>query len=232
VKQVAEKESKSPVGKPARKRYREQLDEVRAKLLKMGEISLETVQDARQLLLTRSTELMDAIGEKSETIDRMEFELEKRIVDIMALQQPMAGDLRALTASLRIINDIDRVSDLAHNIVKIVRDVGDKPWYKPLIDLPRMAETSEEMLKICLEAYRTGVVEPLEKLGDMDNVVDELDHQIRRESVTYMISDPSVIKQASQIAFIARYLERIADHITSIGARIIYIYTGERRKLN
>jgi len=212
--------------------YREQLEDVKVGLLKMGEAALETVRDARELMKTRSPELMREMEKKCERIDRMEFKLEKKIVDIMALQQPMAGDLRALTASLRILSDLDRISDQAGNITGIIRKVGDEPWFKPLIDLPRMAKVSEEMLRMCLDAYRTGKIEPLEKLNEMDNVVDALDEQIRRESVTYMLANPKIIQQASELSFAARYLERIADHTTSLGSRIIYIYTGERRKLN
>ena len=221
-----------PAGKPARKKYREQLDEVKAELLEMGELALETINIANETLFSRSTEQIQEVKDISDRIDTMEFELEKRIVYIMALQQPMAGDLRALTASLRIINDLDRVSDLANNIAKIVREVGDEPWFKPLIDLPRMAEVSQNMLRMCLDAYMTGKIEGLNKLGKMDNIVDDLDNQIRSESVTYMIENPSIIPQASKMSFMARYLERIADHVTNVGSRIIYIYTGERKKLN
>ena len=197
----------------------------------MGELSKESAKNAIKALVQRDTELASRILKDNSVIDELEFDIENRCMKLLALQQPMAVDLRTIGTCMKIITDFDRISDLAGDIAVIVRRIADEPHAKPLIDVPRMSEISQGMISDCLTAFSSGDIEILEDFSERDDVIDALFDQIRRELMMIMIENPKCIANASHLLFVALHLERIGDHACNIASRIIYMVTGEKRKL-
>lgn len=214
-----------------REDYAHELGELKEDLLKMGELAKNSADDAISSLVNRDVELASRVIEGGSEIDSLEFDIEKRCMELIALQQPMAIDLRTIGTCLKIITDLDRVSDLAADIAEIVKKIANEPLVKPLIDIPRMSKIAQSMLEDCLEAFSSYEIERLEDLSSRDDEVDSLFDQIRRELITFMIEDPRTIKNAGNLLFVALHLERIADHACNIGSRIVYMVTGKRVKM-
>jgi len=214
-----------------RLRYREQLKHLADLVTKMGEMAVEAVRDSVESLKKQDVELAEKVLEKNKEIDELELEIEKICMNLLALQQPMADDLRFIATSLKIITDLDRISDLSGNIAEITKKTAGKPFFKPLIDIPRMSEISQGMIKKAMDAFITRKVDNLEKLSEEDDLIDALFDQIFRELITLVIEKPSGISDAANLLFVARYLERIADHSCNLASRIIYMVTGKRVKI-
>jgi len=198
----------------------------------MGNLATNLVKLAVGSLVNKDGKLADSVINDADKIDEMELRIEKMCMQLIALQQPVGKDLRVIGSIMRIIGDFDRISDLAANIAKITKKTLDKPYVKPLIDIPRMCEISQKMIRCTLEALKElKVLECIEGLSETDNEVDALFEQVYRELITLMIENPRIISDATYLLLVARYLERIADHACNIGGRIIYMVTGERRKI-
>ena len=214
-----------------RKEYIEDLEKLKGDVQRMGELSKESAKNAIKALVRRDTELASRIIKENVTIDELEFDIENRCMKLIALQQPMAVDLRTIGTCVKIITDFDRISDLAGDVAVIVQRIADEPHAKPLIDIPRMSEISQGMIADCLKAFSTGDIKILEDFSERDDVIDALFDQIRRELMMIMIENPRCIANASHLLFVALHLERIGDHACNIASRIIYMVTGEKRKL-
>ena len=211
-----------------RQNFDQDLETLRQDLVRMGEIVQVSIKDAVEALAKRDKDLARRVMEGDDVIDRMQVEIEDRCISLIARQQPVATDLRILGTGLKITTDLERIGDHAFDIAKIVLLIGDEPLIKPLVDIPRMAEISQQMLKDSLQAYLKLDIELAEQVCRADDRVDELYHQVFRELLTYMLEDAKKIKQATQLIFVARYLERIADHSTNVAEWVIYLATGER----
>ena len=211
-----------------RQNFDQDLETLRQDLVRMGEIVQVSIKDAVDALAKRDKELARRVMEGDDVIDRMQVEIEDRCISLIARQQPVATDLRILGTGLKITTDLERIGDHAFDIAKIVLLIGDEPLIKPLVDIPRMAEISQQMLKDSLQAYLKLDIELAEQVCRADDMVDKLYHQVFRELLTYMLEDAKKIKQATQLIFVARYLERIADHSTNVAEWVIYLATGER----
>jgi len=216
---------------PLRKEYTANLEKLKVDVQKMGELAKDSARNAITALVQRDRVLATRIIKENVTIDDLEFDIEKRCMKLIALQQPMAVDLRTIGTCMKIITDFDRISDLAGDIAEIVVRIADDPHVKPLIDIPRMSEISQGMLSDCLEAFSTGEIKMLEDFSERDNEIDALFDQVRRELLTLTIEKPRFIANASHLNFVALHLERIGDHACNIASRIIYMVTGKRRKL-
>lgn len=214
-----------------RKEYIEELKKLKADVQRMGELAKEAENNAIKALVQRDAELASKIIKENATIDNLEFNIENMCMKLIALQQPMASDLRTIGTCMKIITDFDRISDLAGDIAEIVLKIANEPFVKPLIDIPRMAEISQKMLSDCLKAFSSGEIAELSDFSERDDIVDGLVDQIRRELITIMIENPRSIRNASHLLFVALHLERIADHACNIASRIIYMVTGEKKKL-
>ncbi|RJS74256.1 phosphate transport system regulatory protein PhoU [Methanophagales archaeon] len=214
-----------------RKEYIEDLEKLMGDVLRMGELAKGSAKNSIKALVQRDTELASRIIRDNGTIDELEFDIENRCMRLLALQQPMASDLRTIGTCMKIITDFDRISDLAGDIAEIVRRIADEPFAKPLIDVPRMSEISQGMISDCLKAFSTGDIKLLEDFSERDDVIDALFDQVRRELMMIMIENPRCIANASHLLFVALHLERIGDHACNIASRIIYMVTGEKRKL-
>ena len=214
-----------------RKEYVEDLEKLKEEVLRMGELAKESAKNAIKALVRRDTELASKILKENAVIDELEFDIENRCMKLIALQQPMAVDLRTIGTCMKVITDFDRISDLAGDIAEIVIRIADEPLAKPLIDIPRMSEISQGMISDCLKAFSSGDIKILENFSERDDVIDALFDQIRRELMMIMIEKPRGIANASHLLFVALHLERIGDHACNIASRIIYMVTGEKRKL-
>ena len=213
-----------------RQNFDQDLETLRQDLVRMGEIVQVSIKDAVDALAKRDKDLARRVMEGDDVIDRMQVEIEDRCISLIARQQPVATDLRILGTGLKITTDLERIGDHAFDIAKIVLLIGDEPLIKPLVDIPRMAEISQQMLKDSLQAYLKLDIGLAEKVCNDDDMVDQLYHQVFRELLTYMLADPAKINQATQLIFVARYLERIADHSTNVAEWVIYLVTGERMR--
>ena len=211
-----------------RQNFDQDLESLRQDLVRMGEIVQVAIKDAVDALAKRDKDLARTVMDGDDIIDRMQVEIEDRCISLIARQQPVATDLRILGTGLKITTDLERIGDHAFDIAKIVLLIGDEPLIKPLVDIPRMAEIAQKMLKDSLQAYLKLDIELAEQVCRADDRVDELYHQVFRELLTYMLEDTKKINQATQLIFVARYLERIADHSTNVAEWVIYLATGER----
>ena len=214
-----------------RKEYIEDLEKLKGDVQRMGELAKESAKNSIKALVQRDAELASKIIKDNGTIDKLEFDIENRCMKLLALQQPMAVDLRTIGTCMKIITDFDRISDLAGDIAEIVIRIADEPHAKPLIDVPRMSEISQGMISDCLTAFSSGNVKILEDFSERDDVIDALFDQVRRELMMIMIENPRCIANASHLLFVGLHLERIGDHACNIASRIIYMVTGEKRKL-
>lgn len=211
-----------------RQSYDNELEALRNDLINMGQQVSKAIQDAVESLAAQDVVLARSVMEGDDIIDRMEVEIEDKCMMLIARQQPLAKDLRVIGTGLKITTDLERIGDHAYDIAEISLGLADKKLIKPLVDIPRMALMAQKMLADSLEAYVTLDITLAEQVCLDDDKVDDLYDQMLRELLTYMMEDPSNIGQATKLIFVARYLERIADHATNIAEWLIYLVTGQR----
>jgi len=212
--------------------YQNALDGLEKEILKMGSLVEEQINLSVASLAKQDLKLAQKVVDQDDIIDVLELEIEEKILKLIATQQPMAKDLRRIAAGFKIITDLERIGDNAVDIAKTTLRIGEEPLIKPLIDIPRMAEITQNMLKEALDSYINEDIELAESLAAKDDIVDSLHAQIIRELLTYMLENPKNIKQGTHLMFVSRYLERIADHATNLGENVIYLVTAERKDLN
>lgn len=208
------------------------LQELENSILKMGSLVEEAIARAVDSLVRQNTELARAVIEGDDRIDALQLDIEDRCLRLIALQQPLARDLRFIGTALKIVTDLERIADHAADIAQVALRLSGEPYIKPLIDIPRMAELSRSMLRDSLTAYVQEDVDLACSLADRDSQVDSLYNQVFRELLVFMMEDPSTIPQATRLLMVAQYLERVADHVTNLGECLIYMVTGERKDLN
>lgn len=216
------------MNKSVRQQYQHELESLREEILLMGNKVEKAVGDAIVALQRQDEVMARRIMAGDDEIDAMESGLEDRCMVLIARQQPLAGDLRVIATGLKIVTDLERVGDHAFDISKITLTLIGQPLIKPLVDIPRMADCARRMVKDSLRAYLELDTRLAGEVCDADDEVDAIYQQIFRELVTYMMQDSKNITQAAQLLFVARYLERIADHATNIAEWVIYLATGQR----
>ena len=182
-------------------------------------------------LKRRDLEASRQVVQEDDYIDQKRFEIEDRCVDLIATQQPMARDLRAIIALLHIVVELERMGDYAEGIAKISLMMGDTPPLKPLIDIPRMAEKATAMLRDSMDSLITRDVVKAHQVCQDDDHVDELYDQVYRELLLFMIQDPHTIQRATYLLWVAHDLERIADRATNIAERVIFLVTGKMTEI-
>ena len=201
-------------------------------LLELGSMVEQAVVRAVDALKRRDIGLSQQIVEEDDIIDRKRFELEERCVDLIATQQPLAGDLRILIAVLHIAVELERMGDYGEGIAKISLMMGDQPTIKPLIDIPRMADMATAMLRRSLDALVNRDVDLALQICNDDDEIDALYDQVYRELLVFMIQDPKTIQRATYLLWIAHDLERVADRATNIAERVIFLVTGRLMEIN
>jgi len=203
--------------------FQKELEELKKNLLKMAALVEEAIRDAVQSLVQGDAALAQKTFDGEDRINSMENTIDEMCLKLLALRQPMAVDLRFITAAMKIITDLERMGDQAVNIAERAISLMEEPQLKPYIDLPRMAEIVQSMVKDALKAFVSRDSKLARKVCERDDVVDGLNNQVFRELLTYMISDPKTITRAVHLIIISRCLERIADHATNIGEDVIFM---------
>lgn len=212
----------------ARRSFDEELKELKEEMLTMGSYVEEAIHNAVRALAEQDLELAAKVDSDDERIDEYEVRIEEKCIRLIALQQPVAKDLRTIGMITKIITDLERIADNACNIARIATKIGNQPLVKPLIDIPRMADLASLMVHQSLNAFINQDIDLARQTAMRDEEVDLLNEQVFRELLTFMMSDPTTINQSTYLLFVGRYLERIADHATNICERVIYMATGER----
>ena len=185
----------------------------------------KSIEALKERDITASQKVVD----DDDVIDEAQQAIEDRCIDLIALEAPMAGDLRVLIAAMMVANELERMGDYAEGIAKISLSMGNLPPLKPLIDIPRMADKSVEMLRRSTQAFVNRDVESATAVLLADDEVDDIYEQVYRELLTYMMADPSTIQRATYLLWVAHDLERVADRTTNIAERVIYLVTGETK---
>ena len=206
--------------------FQEELEQLKTRLLEMGGLAEERVRSAVRALVERDSALVDRVLAGDGPINQLHIEIDSRCFKLLALHQPMAVDLRAIVSAVKINTDLERVGDLAINIAEAVRRYTRHPPVKELIDIPRMADIAQRMLRNALDAYvRRDTVLAQEVLNE-DDALDGLKTQVFRELLTYMLQNTSTIEPALDLILISRHLERIGDHATNIAEDVIFMVSA------
>lgn len=203
--------------------FDQRLGALRKNLIHMASIVETAIANAVKSLIERDSELAHLVVHNDEQVDALELEIDKQCIDLLALQQPLAIDLRFITSAIKITNNLERMGDLSSNIAERVIPLNQEPQLKPLIDIPRMATITQTMVKDSIDAFVNRDTELARLVYERDSTVDALNDQIFRELLTYMMQDPVNITRAVHLMLISRHLERIADHSTNIAEEVVYI---------
>jgi len=204
--------------------------DLRDNLINMSKLVRNSLEQSIQSLVNKDQQLAQQVIDNDEKVDRMELDIEEQCLQLIALKHPVSKKLRVITCAMKAISDLERVGDRASNIAGASQYLSSKPMVKPLIDIPRMAEITQSMLRDSLDAYLRGDVNLAKSTWKKDKLVDQLNQQIFRELLTYMLEDPHTISRAIHLIFISDNLERIGDHAGNLAERVVYIVDGERIK--
>jgi len=204
-----------------------ELRQVNEKLLLMAGLAEAMIHKAIKSLLERDESLFEQVNTDEKKVNLLEIEIDDICHKLLALKQPMATDLRFITSAMRIDTELERISDLAINITEGVARLIKQPQLKPYIDIPRLADLVQKMVRDSLDSFIKLNVNLARSVLTRDDQIDDLCDQIFRELLTFMISDPSTIPRALQLVLVSRHLERIGDHSTNIAENVIYLVQGK-----
>src|SRR5512137_1662188 len=225
----------TPAGQPGQpgetvhisRRYDQDLERLRERILAMGGNLVGMIKETMRALVERDSEAAKRMIEYDHEINRQEVAIDELSLNIIALRQPAARDLRFITLALKVSTDLERIGDTCVNIAERSLELNKEPQLKPYIDLPKMAEAAEGMIVDALEAFLRGDVDLAGEVTRRDEIVDKLNVQVFRELLSFMIEDPRTISRATRLLFIAKYLERIGDHATNIAEMVIFMVKGK-----
>ena len=214
-----------------RKTFENEIKQVKDDVLMLGSMVEQALVDAVEALKKRDIKAAEKIFQGDRDINKKRFDIENKLMVLIATQQPMAHDLRLLASTMEIISELERMGDYAKGIANINIRMGDASLLKPLIDIPRMAQKGADMLHRSLTAFVNEDVEAAQKIPIEDDEVDALYNQIYRELMTFIIQDPKNIERANWLLWVAHNLERFADRVTNICERTVFIATGEMSEI-
>ncbi len=203
------------------------LEQLKTRLLEMGGLAEDRVRTSVDALVRRDAELVERVLAGDGPINQLHIEIDNRCFKLLALHQPMAVDLRAIVSAVKINTDLERVGDLAINIVEAVLRYMRHPPVKELIDLPRMATIAQGMLRDSLDAYVRRDTVLARAVIDQDDALDALKTQVFRDLLTYMLQDPTTIQPSLDLILISRHLERIGDHATNVAEDVIFMVSAK-----
>ncbi|MDP4127565.1 MAG: phosphate signaling complex protein PhoU [Bacillota bacterium] len=215
----------------ARNLFEKELDDLHADMIKMGSLVEESIEKVIIALKKQDAELAEKIFKDDDLIDDLEDKIEKRCLNLIARQQPLAKDLRTISAALKIITDMERIADHSSDIAEITIKMAHEKYIKPLIDIPKMAVLAKQMVNKSIDAYVKQDVDLAKSVCGSDDEVDDLFSKIKLELINIMKNNPDAVEQAVNLMFIAKYLERMADHATNISEWIVYNVIGEHDHL-
>jgi phosphate transport system protein len=217
---------------PIRSEYTQELQNLRGAVVAMSSMVDKAISRSIDALLRQDVRTAEEVIAADQSVNRQRWAIEEDAIRIIATQGPMAGDLRTIAAAIHIVTDLERMGDHAAGIAQIVVDTASEPLLKPLVDIPRMAEIARAMLIDAVTAYIEGDAGAARRIALRDDEVDHLYEQVYRELLTYMMADPSTINRATHLLWVAHNLERIADRVTNICERVVFVDTGELTEIN
>lgn len=215
-----------------RNQYEQELEELKENIIKLGSMVDAIIHDAVVSLKNLDAALAQSVIDRDRGVDDLACTIEMACLRLIALQQPMAVDLRTIATALKIQIDLERMSDLAVDIARVTIYSKGEPHVKPLIDIPRMSDMTREMLGSAIRAFHDSDSDLAYATAEADDLVDGLYDQVRRELLTYLVEDPKKLTNISHLLFVSKYLERIGDHAVNICESVIYMVTGDRVHLN
>jgi phosphate transport system protein len=207
--------------------YEKELQEIKDGLIYQGALTEKAIQLAMRSLSERNSEIAKRVIKDDEEIDKLDTDLEERCIKILALRQPTAIDLRFITTAIKITGHLERIGDMAVNIAEKALQLNDEPQLKPYIDLPRMTDLVSGMIKDSLDSFIRNDLAMAERVRRTEQVIDDLNEQIFRELLTFMMEDSKSIHRGLLIMQVSKNMERIADHAKGIADMVTYMVTGE-----
>jgi phosphate transport system protein len=207
--------------------FHEELEALKQTLLAMGGLVEDQIQRVMQALLEHDDALAREVVERDRQVNAYDVEVDEQCVQLLALHQPAARDLRFITTALKIVTDLERIGDQAVNIAQRAIELNREPQLKPYIDLPRMATLAQGMVKGSLDAFVTQDTALARRVCSEDSQVDALKEQVFRELLTFMMEDARTVPRAIRLILISRFLERVADHATNIAEMVVYLVDGK-----
>ena len=210
-----------------RETYKKKLEEIQDDILFMGSMVEKAILRSMEALKERDLVKAQQIIDEDKNINKKRFDIEEKCIQLIATQQPMAGDLRIIISVLSVISELERIGDHAEGTAKVALLIGNEPPLKPLIDLPRMADKTADMLRRSMDAFIHHDIEAAKQIATEDDDIDNLYDQVFRELLTFMSEDPKTITRATRLIWVAHNLERSADRVTNICERIMFVVTGK-----
>jgi phosphate transport system protein len=211
--------------------FERHLHALQDEVLVLGSMVEKAIYRSMEALKNRDLELAKQVIADDSEIDRTRYDIEEKCVELIVTQQPVASDLRVIVAVLNIIVDLERIGDHAEGIAKIAVMIGNEPPLKPLIDLPRMAQKTGDMLRRSLDAFINRDAETARQISKEDDEIDALYDQVFRELFTFMAEDSKTITRATRLIWVAHNLERSADRVTNICERVVFVVTGKMEEI-
>jgi phosphate transport system protein len=203
------------------------LADLKDRVLRMGSLVEDAIRKSVRALVERDRDLALAVIDGDSIINTHDVEIEEECIRLLAIWQPTGSNLRFITTAIKIITDLERMGDLAVDICERTIELMDEPQLKPYIDIPRMAEASQKMLRDSLDAFVERDADLAVKVCAADDLVDNLNQQIFNELLVYMLQDPKNIARAVRLTYVAKYLERVGDHATNIAEMVVYMVKGK-----
>ena len=207
--------------------FEEEFDRIKSKILMMGSLVEEQIRNALTALVERDEALAQRVIENDHKVNTFDVEIDEMALDALVRYQPVARDLRFVTTAMKISTELERMSDLAENICERALELNEEPQLKPYIDIPHMAERARIMVKESLDAFVKMDSALARKVIHDDDFVDNLTEQLFRELLSFMIENPKTISRAIRLSFIAKYIERLADHATNVAELVVYMVEGK-----
>jgi len=207
--------------------FDDELQQLKEKILKMGSLVEDALKNSIQALVDRDNAVASRVIDSDRVINTLDVEIDEESIRLIALRQPKAGDLRFITTAMKITTDLERMGDLAVNIAERAIELNEEPILKPYIDIPRMREIAQGMMRDALDAFVRKDKRLAMDVIMRDDEVDDLKHEVLKELAFFMAQDPTTVYRAMKISFVAQYLERLADHATNIAEMVIYLVEGK-----
>jgi phosphate transport system protein len=216
----------------SRESFQNAILELETEFIQMGEMVKKAIEQAVLSLKEKNVASAEKVIADDILINRKRWDIEEKSLALIVTQQPVAGDLRKIISLLNIIVDLERMGDHAEGIAKITEMIGTKPHVKPLVDIPKMAQKAIDMLKRALSAFLNNDADEARQICKEDDEIDQLYDQVYRELLSFMIEDPKTITRATYLIWAAHNLERIADRITNICERVVFLVTGKMESMD
>lgn len=207
--------------------FEKELTDLKGTVLKLGSMVEKAISDSIKSLVERNSKLAADVIDKDPQVNALDVGIDEECIRLIALRQPRAGDLRLITTAMKITTDLERIGDLAVDISERALELNEEPQLKPYIDIPRMAEIAQGMVRDALDAFVKRDSTLARDVLTRDDMVDNLNWQVFNELLFFMIQDPKTVSRAVKITYVSKYIERIADHATNIAEMVVYLVEGK-----